>query len=142
MPLLHQGCSCHSSRCLLFLIRAFKAINQFISLNHFDKALKSALLAENALLLCKAVVALSAGQKSSSDALKCRGCHGWGAHLVRERAKGHHSQLQNGTLLILYFKSAPQTLTLWCPKRSPEVVVAVGWLEGEDTIPPSSPGPE
>lgn len=59
-----------------------------------------------------------------------------------EHAKGHHSQLQNGTLLILYFKSAPQTLTLGCPKRSPEVVAAVGWLEGEGTIPPSSSCPE
>lgn len=44
--------------------------------------------------------------------------------------------------MTLYFKSAPQTPTLRCPKRSPEAAAAVGWLEGEGTIPPSSPGPE
>lgn len=44
--------------------------------------------------------------------------------------------------MTLYFKSASQTPTLRCPKRSPEAAVAVGWLEGEGTIPPSSPGPE
>lgn len=40
--------------------------------------------------------------------------------------------------MIPYFKSAPKTLTLWCPG----VVVAVGWLGGRRTVPPSSPGPE
>lgn len=35
MPLLHRGCTCRDSRCLLFLSRAFKAINQFISLGHW-----------------------------------------------------------------------------------------------------------
>lgn len=40
--------------------------------------------------------------------------------------------------MIPYFKSAHQTLTLRCPG----VVVAVGWLEGGHTIPPSSPGPK
>lgn len=36
--LLHRGCSCHNSRCHLFLSRAFKAINQFISLGHLLSA--------------------------------------------------------------------------------------------------------
>lgn len=35
MSLLQRGCTCRGSRCLLFPSRAFKAINQFISLGHW-----------------------------------------------------------------------------------------------------------
>lgn len=36
MSLLHRGCTYHGFKCLLFLSRkAFKAINQFISLGHW-----------------------------------------------------------------------------------------------------------
>lgn len=61
---------------------------------------------------------------------------------MHERAEGHRSGLQNRTLINLYFRSAPQMPTLCCSERSLEVVVVVGWLEGESTIPLSSPGPE
>ena len=61
---------------------------------------------------------------------------------MRERAEGHCSRLQNGTLMTLDFRSAPQTPIPQHPERSPEAVAAVGWLEGEGTIPLSSLGPE
>lgn len=42
--------------------------------------------------------------------------------------------------MVFYVRPPPQMAALWCSERSLEVVMAVGYLEGEGTIPSSSPG--